>query len=81
MLAGCWAWLGAGHGVRAWPECVVSLNSRKQIMGEASVRDVRRAPVLETEKITSGSSTIDSRWQKKDARQLDTDQMSLVAPE
>ena len=37
-------------------------------------------PVLPAAKIMSGSSTRFSRMQKKDARQLDVDQMSLVAP-
>ena len=77
----CGAFVWAASQLRAWPECFVSLNSRKQIMGEASVKAVRRLPVLETAKMVLGSSTMLRRWQKKDARQLESDQMSLVAPE
>ena len=74
------------------PECDVSVNSRKQIIGATSVRPVGRVyvlpelfllpllPVLAAAKTISGSRTMLSRIQKKDARQFDVDQMSLVVP-
>ena len=71
-------------GARGAPECNVSWNSRKAIIGATSVSVVGRGlpvlPVLPTLKTTSGSSTMLSRMQKKAARQLDSDHTSLVAP-